>query len=67
MNGIEIDKIDLATHIGKRLRGELLVHLKERSGLRYREIIKLPLFEDVQLNSLGRIYKNAKLRMSKGK
>lgn len=66
MHGIEIDKIDIDTYVGKRLRGELLVYLKEMAGLRYREIIKLPLFEDVQMNSLGRIYKNAKLRMSKG-
>ena len=67
MHGIETDEIDITTYIGKRLRGELLVYLKERAGLRYREIIKIPLFGDVQMNSLGRIYKNAKLKMSKKK
>lgn len=67
MHGIEIDEIDITTYTGKRLRGELLVHLKERAGLRYREIIEIPLFGDVQMNSLGRIYKNAKLKIGKKK
>ena len=45
---------------GKRLRAKLLVNLKERSGLKYNEIIKFDLFVDLKISSLGRIYKNAK-------
>lgn len=56
---ISIDDINIRTFHGKRLRGELLVLLKDLGGLKYSEIIKLDIFSDLQLNSLGSIYKNA--------
>ncbi len=56
---ISIDKIDTTTYEGKRLRGDLLVLLKELGGMKYKEIIKLDIFSDIQLNSLGSIYKNS--------
>jgi hypothetical protein len=38
---INIDSVDTRTVEGKRLRGELSVHLKERGGLKYKEIGEL--------------------------
>ena len=42
----EIDPRTLRTLKGKRQRGELLVHLKERAGMKYKEIGKLDVFGD---------------------
>ena len=39
MQGIKIDAIDTGTWEGKRLRGELLILLKDIAGLKYKEII----------------------------
>jgi hypothetical protein len=47
---------------GNRLRGKLLVYLRDKAGLKYSEIIKYPVFSDVKLHSLGRLYKDAKIR-----
>ncbi|MEN8223578.1 MAG: transposase [Acidobacteriota bacterium] len=57
---LSIDKIDTGTFEGKRLRGELLVLLKDLGGMKYMEIIKHDLFSDLQLSSLGSIYKNSR-------
>ena len=57
---IHLEEIDFGTYEGKRLRGKLLVLLKDLGGLKYSEIIKLDPFSDLQLNSLGSIYQNAK-------
>jgi len=56
---------DIKTHTlkGKVLRAELLVLLKDRSGLKYREIIEYPLFHSLKQSSLGQLYKNAKRRI----
>ena len=35
---------------------ELLVNLKNRSGLTYSQIAKLDYFSDLSINSLGRLY-----------
>ena len=56
-NGIKINDIATYTHKGKKLRGKLLVQLKDLAGLRYREIIKMDLFGDIKRSSLGSIYK----------
>jgi REP element-mobilizing transposase RayT len=61
--GIELDKLDLHTYKGKRLRGELLVELKEKAGLTYPLISKISLFHDLKVASLGRIYQEAKKRL----
>ncbi len=60
---ININNIDKTTIKGKRLRGKLLVNLKDLSGLTYKEIAKLDVFSDVKFNSLGRIYKDTKMRL----
>ena len=66
MKEIDIDAIDTGTFEGKRLRGELLVALKERTGLKYREIAELDIFEGLSLISLRTMYKNYRSRYRKG-
>ena len=63
--GKNINEIDTHTYEGKRQRGELLVYLKDLAGLKYYEIVELEygLFTDVSLNSLSKLYGNAKKRM----
>ncbi len=56
---IKFDKIDVQTKIGKELRSELLVRLKNEGGLKYSEIIKYPIFKELKYSSLGQIYKRA--------
>lgn len=58
-------KIDTTTFFGKRLRSELLVNLKDKAGLTYGEIKKIPIFSDLKLSSLGWICKQARNRMKK--
>jgi len=54
-NGLDKDKINYSTHRGKRYRWEFLVYLKERDGLKYREIARMPEFNDVKTNSLKKM------------
>jgi putative transposase len=54
--------LNVQTYSGKRMRAELLVHLKERAGMTYREIAKLDLFADLELNSMGCLYRRARLK-----
>lgn len=60
VKGIRIESLDPSTHDAKRLRGELLVLLRDRAGLRYHEIMKLRLFKSLRYSSLGQLYKRAK-------
>ena len=60
---IKLKSIDIHTYQGKRLRGTLLVRLKEMSGLTYREIKEISLFDDVKLNSMGKLYRDNRLRL----
>ncbi len=48
-----------------RLRGELLAALKERRGLKYREIAELDIFEGLSLISLRTMYKSSRSRCKK--
>lgn len=63
--GKKIEEIDISTHKGKRERGELLVYLKDYSGLKYKEICEFDIFRDIKFNSLGHIYSNAKKQLKK--
>ncbi|MCP4149554.1 MAG: hypothetical protein GY757_17545 [bacterium] len=47
----------------KRLRGELLVRLKDTSGLTYTQIKKSPIFDGLKASSMGQIYRNNKNRL----
>lgn len=53
MRGVKLFELDMGSYAGKRFRAEFLVHLKERSGLRYCEIAEMELFSDIRINSLG--------------
>ncbi len=59
--GIKVDGIDTGTWEGKRLRGELLLLLKDEAGLKYREISDMDIFSDVNLFSLSRSYGSSKV------
>ena len=58
-----IEELDISRHVGKRLRGELLIRLKDIAGLKYIEIIEIPPFDNLKLPSLGKLYRDAKARM----
>jgi REP element-mobilizing transposase RayT len=60
---IIIEDIDATTHKGKRHRGELLVWLKDRSGLTYKEISQHGVFFDVHFDTLRDIYRRMKARI----
>ncbi len=60
INKIKIDRIDTSRYEGKRLRGELLVLLKEKRGLKYTEIGDYHIFASVSFASLRSIYRNMK-------
>ena len=57
---IKLEKIDTRTIEGKRLRTDLLVRLREKAGMSYPEIIKIPLFSGLKLSSLGSMIRIAK-------
>ena len=59
-HGIKIEAIDVSTIDGKRLRGELLVRLKDDACLTYREIKKITLFRDSSIGSLSGLYNHYK-------
>lgn len=54
---------DFSTHEGSKLRGELLVRLKDLSGMTYREIKELPEFCGINFSALGSLYKRTQLRL----
>jgi REP element-mobilizing transposase RayT len=60
--GQKIEELNLSTHEGKRLRGELLVRLKDIAGLKYSEIINITPFTNLKFPSLGKLYKDASIR-----
>lgn len=60
LKGIKIEKIDSRGLKGKRLRGELLVWLREKAGLTYREIHRLDIFCDLSFDTLRDIYRRMK-------
>jgi REP element-mobilizing transposase RayT len=63
VKGKKIDCLDLTTWRDKRLRGELLVDIREHCGLKYSEIAEIPLFSDIQLGTLGSLYWHSKKRI----
>ncbi|MCK4765234.1 MAG: transposase [Candidatus Aminicenantes bacterium] len=60
--GLKIDEINVTTHPGKHRRGDLLVMLKDKAGLTYKEISKFEIFGDIQLVSLRSMYRNVRKR-----
>jgi putative transposase len=62
--GVKVKQIKINTKRGKELRAELLVMLKDKAGLRYKEIIDIPIFRPLKYSSLGQLYKRAKEKFS---
>jgi len=60
--GKKIENIDVTTYKGKRERGELLVYLRDNTGLKYKEIFEFDIFRDLKFNSLGHLYSSSKKR-----
>jgi putative transposase len=65
INRVKIEEIDTNTLEGKRLRGELLVLLKDKCGLLYKEIGEIDIFSDLRHNSLRGIYRNRRIKAPK--
>ncbi|MEI6614233.1 MAG: transposase [Chrysiogenales bacterium] len=65
MIGKKVECLDLTTWHDKKLRGELLVDIREHCGLKYSEIAEIPIFSDIQLGSLGSLYWHSKRRKKK--
>jgi len=63
--GCKIEEINLGTLQGKRIRGELLVRLKDLGGLRYSEISKISIFWSYRYSSMAKLYRDTKHRLSK--
>ena len=61
-NDIKMEEIDPRSKLGKRFRGELLVYLKERAGMKYKDIAELDLYSNLSINSLGPLYHRNKDR-----
>lgn len=61
--GIKVKQIRINTKTGKELRAELLVMLKDKAGLRYKEIIDIPIFRPLKYSSLAQLYKRRKERV----
>jgi len=59
-HGVKLMEMDMTNFKGKRLRGELLVLLRDKAGLKYNEIAEIKIFSDLSFNSLGSIYRNMK-------
>jgi putative transposase len=62
-HGVKIEDLDITSYAGKRQRGELLVRLKDLAGLRYSEINKIFPFDNLQLVSFPKLYRDAKHRL----
>ena len=56
--GVDIHRMRCHSWEEKRVRGELLVRLKDLCGLTYREIKELSVFNGVKLNSMAKLYRD---------
>jgi hypothetical protein len=65
LKGVPISGIDTGTFKGKHQRGELLVLLKDKGGLKYREIAEFEIFGDLSFASLRSLYRNMKMKKKK--
>ena len=60
IHGVNYDEIDTGTWSGKRLRGELLVLLKDKAGLKYKEISGISVFSNLSFSSLRELYRRTR-------
>ena len=61
-NGVDLQNLSFSSFFEKRLRGRLLVLLKDKGGLTYSEILQFPIFKSLKFSSLGQIYKREKAK-----
>lgn len=61
-NGVDLQNLSFSSFSEKRLRGRLLVLLKDKGGLIYSEILQFPVFKSLKFSSLGQIYKRGKAK-----
>jgi REP element-mobilizing transposase RayT len=64
MHGVDVQYMDISTHAGKRLRAELLWHLKTRAGMTYRQLAHLDWFADLNTSSMGTLYQRIRIKMT---
>lgn len=62
---VSIEEIDGKTRLGRRLREELMIMLKDSAGLTYTRIAEYGPFQSLKYSSLGRLYMRAKARCPK--
>jgi hypothetical protein len=62
IHGVNFDEIDTGTWSGKRLRGELLVLLRDKAGLKYEEISEISVFSNLSFTSLRDLYRRTRKR-----
>ena len=60
IHGVKVEEIETWTWAGKRQRGELLVLLKDKAGLKYKDISKISVFSNLSFTSLGSLYRRTK-------
>ncbi|UCH92233.1 MAG: transposase [Candidatus Aminicenantes bacterium] len=65
IHGVDLDDIDTRTWEGKRLRVELLVLLREKAGLKYKDISEFDVFCDLSFSSLRSLYYMSRQRQKK--
>lgn len=57
-----IEKIDPGTRVGRRLREELMIMLKDKAGLTYSRIAEYAPFQSLKYSTLGKLYIRAKAK-----
>ena len=62
---VDIEHMNYYSWPEKRIRGELLVRLKDLTGLTYRKIKEFPIFNDLKLNSMAKLYRDTVKRQVK--
>ena len=60
IHGVNFEEIETETWSGKRLRGELLVLLKDKAGLKYKDINEISVFSNLSFASLRSLYRRTK-------
>jgi REP element-mobilizing transposase RayT len=61
IHGVNFEEIETVTWAGKRLRGELLVLLKDKAGLKYKDINEISVFSNLSFSSLRSLYRRTKM------
>lgn len=59
-NNIKINKIDVHSREGKKLRIKLLMVLRDEAGMTYKEINRMPIFKNIRMHSLSMLYRTEK-------